>query len=591
MKNLKYFPFERNRYFYGKLLSVDDFETEQKYMNDKRRLINRFLHGTGVVCGMNVIAVDDTTLSIEKGLALDFAGREIVISAPVTTRLNMMDGFEQYEANKEDKGYLYVCLDYNEIEKEEVHSIAGNRDGINGTEYNKYAEEYRLYVTSAEPEKSLNTITSLYEEIETVYWGNGIRIKQVMPKYASSGGVCEVHIIVENMGQRQSVSFSYDLELNCLLSKGRNFHKVTFNEEDYEKNSRYEKVYYLDAMSVKDVFGTAKLVSNSFELIVGGKKVKASAQCENQVYITQESIKNELIKNYYLKAMENVTKDNFQQSIYLAKIAVIRAGKSYIIDSVENLPFNQYVGSSSLNMAMIETINQKLDLGQLGIRSGLRGETAAALEPKNDTQSEHQIASGFVILDLGIGGVAGQKFFSAPITHGLGLGKVDIILGSAYSLRDESEVIYGSADIFEDNDAEFNASLAAKVDGQTGTFIIGMRLNQMTSVQQVKVLWTAIKTGNEDAKHAEKRSITVQPNMLYLNLRESYYLEAKISGTIQTDVKWYIKEDNGGTIDENGMYTAPNQVGVYEIICQSTVYADMRASAFIVVRDINSSKE
>ena len=78
MKNLKYFPFARSRYFYGKLLTVDDFETEQKYMNDKRRMVNRFLHGSGVVCGMNVVRVDDRTISVEMGLALDFAGREIV---------------------------------------------------------------------------------------------------------------------------------------------------------------------------------------------------------------------------------------------------------------------------------------------------------------------------------------------------------------------------------------------------------------------------------------------------------------------------------------------------------------------------------
>ena len=59
MKNLKSFPFERNRYFYGKLLSVEDFETEQKYFNDKRRTINRFLFGSGVVCGLGVVEVDD----------------------------------------------------------------------------------------------------------------------------------------------------------------------------------------------------------------------------------------------------------------------------------------------------------------------------------------------------------------------------------------------------------------------------------------------------------------------------------------------------------------------------------------------------
>ena len=35
MKNAKYYPFERNKYFYGKLLSVDDFELEQRYTNNK----------------------------------------------------------------------------------------------------------------------------------------------------------------------------------------------------------------------------------------------------------------------------------------------------------------------------------------------------------------------------------------------------------------------------------------------------------------------------------------------------------------------------------------------------------------------------
>ena len=79
MKNTQLYPFERNKYFYGKLLSVEDFTFEQKYMNDKRRHINRLVHGVGVVCGLNVVRVDDTTISVESGLALDSTGREIVV--------------------------------------------------------------------------------------------------------------------------------------------------------------------------------------------------------------------------------------------------------------------------------------------------------------------------------------------------------------------------------------------------------------------------------------------------------------------------------------------------------------------------------
>ena len=76
MNNANYFPFERNRYFYGKLLTVRDFEVEQRYHCTKRALLNRLVHGAGVVCGLGVTASDESTLMIESGMALDYrAGR------------------------------------------------------------------------------------------------------------------------------------------------------------------------------------------------------------------------------------------------------------------------------------------------------------------------------------------------------------------------------------------------------------------------------------------------------------------------------------------------------------------------------------
>ena len=110
MKNLKSFPFERNRYFYGKLLSVEDFETEQKYFNDKRRTINRFLFGSGVVCGLGVVEVDDESISVERGLALDFAGREIVLDEPAVRKITELEGY----GGEQDADFYYLCLEYQE---------------------------------------------------------------------------------------------------------------------------------------------------------------------------------------------------------------------------------------------------------------------------------------------------------------------------------------------------------------------------------------------------------------------------------------------------------------------------------------------
>ena len=91
MNNSNFFPLERNRYFYGKMLTARDFETEQRYFNNKRRLLNRTLYGAGVVCGLGVYRNDDVSFSVETGMALDYMGREICVSAPVIRKLRMVD--------------------------------------------------------------------------------------------------------------------------------------------------------------------------------------------------------------------------------------------------------------------------------------------------------------------------------------------------------------------------------------------------------------------------------------------------------------------------------------------------------------------
>src|SRR4051812_14026724 len=46
---------KRLNYFYGQMLGVNDFRTEQAYFRDKLKLHNRCLHGFGTVCGLKVV--------------------------------------------------------------------------------------------------------------------------------------------------------------------------------------------------------------------------------------------------------------------------------------------------------------------------------------------------------------------------------------------------------------------------------------------------------------------------------------------------------------------------------------------------------
>lgn len=66
----------KNNYFEGKRLTLDSFQVEQRYLVGRRHLLNRAIHGWGVVYGYPVGM--SAGLSVGPGLALDSCGRELL---------------------------------------------------------------------------------------------------------------------------------------------------------------------------------------------------------------------------------------------------------------------------------------------------------------------------------------------------------------------------------------------------------------------------------------------------------------------------------------------------------------------------------
>lgn len=573
MKNADYFPFERNRYFYGKLLSVEDFELEQNYVIDKRRMANRFLQGTGVVAGLHTFIVDEQNISVERGIAFDSAGREIVLDKPISRKLSLFDGFDAYNENPEAQGYMYLCIEYSEENMEPVHNIAGSSayDARSG-EFNKILEGCHLYLTQNEPKSSNLSISSIYEKTQTIFWGNGIRIKHTMPKYAMPGSSAELRVEIENMGQQQSFAFSYDVALTCFTYEGKSQLKVTFNEAFFKKSGKYQLTYKLDTKEVSDVNGIVSIVEDTFLLSLEQQQAEAKAAGKNTVQIVNTDVKEKIITEYYNKNMDRIQMDKYQQGIYLAKIFLIKAGESYVIDSLEPMPFRQYVYNNVLGGALMELLSKPAFGGaSLGQQSD-RGVT-----PENRSK-DFQMAQGVVRIPLKEK-QKGKRNFSKEILHGLGIGQVTIILGNE---QEKEQELFGSTEVFEQEPAKFET--AARVDKIKGSFTVGIRLIEDSQQEYVDMHWTALKNNEELLQEKNDRRIFINPNVLDLKTRESYYLEAICSNMNDKGIKWSVK-DNGGQIDENGMYTAPNRSGVYEVIAQSIAYPEIRASMFIVVRD------
>lgn len=139
--------FERNLYYYGKLMTARDFQAEQDYFNEKRWLINRMILGHGVVCGFDVWFKPEShyTLVIAPGLAIDCCGREILVCDQQEINVKpKLDHCQRDQHTGKPTEPLLVCLEYEAQKTEPVNLPPIACDNEGKTEYNRMRDGFRI---------------------------------------------------------------------------------------------------------------------------------------------------------------------------------------------------------------------------------------------------------------------------------------------------------------------------------------------------------------------------------------------------------------------------------------------------------------
>jgi len=158
-----YNEFRRLRYFHGMLLDDKDFQAEQQYHAGKRRLLNRMLHGSGVVCGLDIKGKKDGQwIEISSGLALDCSGNEIWVPKTQHVDLNSLlppkDKPKNAECKEvEDQGDVktyYIGIRYEEKPTNPVSVYLPSGSCEEKTcENSRYKEGFCIEVVDCCPEK------------------------------------------------------------------------------------------------------------------------------------------------------------------------------------------------------------------------------------------------------------------------------------------------------------------------------------------------------------------------------------------------------------------------------------------------------
>lgn len=595
MKKGQYYSYARNNYFFGKLMTVRDFECEQDYFNNKRCLGNKMLNGAGIVCGLNVLLVDNKTISIESGVAVDYSGREIVVPDSVVKKIDSIEGFNE----NCDKNDLYLCIGYKEDLEETSFSIAGSgKDSSVGEEYNRIKEGYKLFFTADKPEITDLSQDDLLVDRVLLYEKNGVSLSLEYPKFINPGNLLKVSVILQKNNAQEPVNYNFSMSGALFKEKdGEEKLEIKYQESDVRSYKNERNDYYLWCDAVDDASGVFSVNSQDFSISIGNNFDRIEKDVECKVEITTKSIMDVITDMYYSKPFEDVAGMKEDKLIYLAKVNVVSNQSTYFIENFEKHPFKQYLYSNEL----LGLINKGK---YFDIPNNLKTEISSmAQKTFNDGSNANNlfsdVKSGVEKIDLGLYAKSGKVYYSSEFVHGLGYGDVGVVLSvenkDTYVTNDPNSLVFGDATLFKTEDYSLSlpkVTTGAVVNTDKGTMKIGLKLLEKTSLQSIKIRWWVFKCEEEkkavdpeEISDDRNVSVVISPNTIQIKPLEQVRLSAEVIGAMNQDVKWSLVEDGSGSIDDNGMYTAPAKCGVYEVKATSEKYVNKFDSSYIVVSD------
>jgi len=181
MNNNQLYPFQRNRYYAGKLLTSSDFVAEQDYFNNKGRFLNSVMYGSGVVCGLGVISLDDLSILVESGVAIDGLGREVILDTSLVKKLSAIEGFDSLTSDK-----VSLCIRFKDTPAHSVYSVnSGQMD--QEYEYSRMEEGAELFLLDSDKvEKHLDMETEFLTR-NTLYTDEDFVLDISIPAMVSKG--------------------------------------------------------------------------------------------------------------------------------------------------------------------------------------------------------------------------------------------------------------------------------------------------------------------------------------------------------------------------------------------------------------------
>jgi len=408
-----------------------------------------------------------------------------------------------------------------------------------------------------------------------LYKDESVAVFQRIPNYLEAGKAFDTQIMCISYKENTDIELHLCESLSCINYNDRE----EFNEEIKKTfRERYEYSVYpftLNAYNIDDGSAELRVSPDHSYIIVNGERKDLIQDLRLKAPVTSRSEYNELINRYYKDYFDCQLNDTGNSDIYLAAIYFDHKDGRNSIKRVENFPYRQYLPSSFLQMGMtgriIEDINE--------IRKEMKKSDIAIGEHKLPISRKPKVSSGEYVFKIALGAKEGQRLISEDIVHGLGLGPVTVNVSQIEDMKQ----LNGAAGIFDEMDLKLET--AVLTDMSKGSFRIGVKVLEVTANPEIKFHWTAMMNPAEQTDDDRQRRVRIIPDKLEIKTLQNYYLKAETDNLPGAKILWDVVTPNGGVISRDGLYTAPDVPGLYEISVSCQNAPDIKDNIFIIVRE------
>ncbi len=591
------YPFEKNRYYPGKMLTSADFQAEQDYFVNRLRFSNVLMYGSGIVCGLGTFSLDDLSILIESGVAIDGEGREVIVDNSVVKKLSAIDGFESLKTDR-----AVLCLRYNEKEVHSVYSVNSTGNASKEYEYNRISEGYELFLTDKEDLKPDYVPETEFLVRERVMKSDNFLVEVMLPGYVSKNRNVRIELVVTKL-----TDADVDLTLDGLLEtplfvsgSGENTIAIDCSELKLKKGEVWSKEYWMKVMPA-DAEDTAVILRSGSAHAYENDTAVTTANSFHIKVIMSDATPLELVTNRIsMLNLEMMAIGSRNDYIKLAEIKLLRTDNAYVIDRIIEDGVKKYItapGQEYIRNHFISYYEKDVDITE---RAEVQQRVADVHSEAKERKSGPEVATGVLEIPLGRNVQPGDVKFSGEITHGLGKGNVYVQLGYEHIDHDESlgmdakNTVYGNPSLFETGEEKVDAEVAVKVLNDKGSFVAAAKLLRSVNYLVLTYRWVAIKfpAGNDLDMPGDyyDKSISAETPTVVLGLKESHYFGVRFHNMPQSSIAYELTAPGSGEISADGIYVAPAKEGVYEIRIYCTDMPVVCTYAYAIVKKITGDE-